>query len=128
MKVAHQCCGICLTPSPSPWGEGGKTPYQTATAKIWPQLKDLSRENRKEKTIAEDILWQKLRNNQFGSKVRRQHVIDNFIIDFAYLNEKLLIEIDGDYHNEPEQKIYDDSRTEYLQQLGYRLMRFNNDE
>ena len=51
------------------------------------------------------------------AKVRRQHVIDGFIIDFAFLNEKLLIEVDGDYHNDPEQKEYDESRTKYLQRL-----------
>jgi len=95
---------------------------------MWPLLKDLSRENRKEKTLAEEKLWQKLRNNQYGAKVRRQHVIDGFIIDFAFLNEKLLIEVDGDYHNDPEQKKYDDSRTEYLNSLGYKLIRFTNDD
>jgi len=124
-----------LTPNPSPLGEGGekqlpdsKAPFRTSDSKMWPLLKDLSRENRKEKTRAEDKLWQKLRNNQYGSKVRRQYVIDGFIIDFAFLNEKLLIEVDGDYHNDPVQKEYDDSRTEYLESLGYRVLRFTNDE
>jgi leucyl-tRNA synthetase len=124
-----------LTPNPSPKGEGEsdatsptKTSYQTGDKNLWPLLKDLSRENRKEKRPAEDKLWQRLRNNQYGSKVRRQHVMNGFIIDFAFLNEKLLIEVDGDYHNDPEQKKYDDSRTDYLQSLGYRLIRFTNDE
>ncbi len=119
---------LSLTPNPSPKVEGDKTSIQTANIKMWPELKDLSRENRKEKTPAEDKLWQKLRNNQFGSKVRRQHVIDGFIIDFAFLKEKLLIEVDGDYHNDPEQKKYDDLRTEYLEDLGYKIVRFTNDE
>jgi leucyl-tRNA synthetase len=117
-----------LTPNPSPEGEGNRSSIKTAESKVWSQLKDLSRENRKEKTLVEDILWQKLRNNQLGSKVRRQHVIETFIIDFAFLNEKLLIEIDGEYHNDPEQKNYDDARTEYLTQFGYKLIRFTNDE
>ncbi|MDQ6902728.1 MAG: class I tRNA ligase family protein, partial [Bacteroidota bacterium] len=51
-----------LTPNPSPAGEGNRSSIRTATSKVWPQLKDLSRENRKEKTPAEDKLWQKLRN------------------------------------------------------------------
>ena len=119
---------ISLTPNPSPKGEGNRSSIKTAEPRVWPQLKDLSRENRKEKTFAEDILWQRLRNNQYGSKVRRQHVIDGFIIDFAFLNEKLLIEVDGGYHDDPEQKAYDDSRTEYLQLSGYRILRFSNDE
>jgi leucyl-tRNA synthetase len=119
---------VSLTPDPPPGGEGKRTSYQTSNLKVWPQLKDLSRENRKEKTLAEDILWQRLKNNQYGSKVRRQHVIDGFIIDFAFLNEKLLIEVDGGYHDDLEQKKYDESRSEYLQQSGYRILRFTNDE
>ncbi len=117
-----------LTPNPSPGGEGNRGSIRTAASKVWPQLKDLSRENRKEKTIAEDILWQELRNNQLGSKVRRQHVIETFIIDFAFLNEKLLIEVDGEYHNDSEQRNYDEAKTEYLAQLGYKLIRFTNKE
>ena len=117
-----------LTPNPSPGGEGNRTSIKAAESGVWLQLKDLSRENRKEKTLSEGLLWQKLRNNQLGSKVRMQHVIETFIIDFAFLNEKLLIEIDGDYHNDPEQKSYDAARTKYLAELGYRLIRFTNDE
>ena len=117
-----------LTPNPSPAGEGSKTPIQTANKDAWPILKDLSRENRRLSTVTEDILWQRLRGNQLGSKVRRQHVIENFIIDFAFLNEKLLIEVDGDYHNDQEQKKYDDSRSAYLMELGYEIMRFKNIE
>ena len=108
--------------------KGTEVQSRLRNRKVWAQLKDLSRENRKEKTFAEDLLWQKLRNNQLGSKVRRQHVIETFIIDFAFMNEKLLIEIDGEYHNDPEQKNYDDARTEYLAELGYKLIRFTNDE
>ena len=117
-----------LAPNPSPAGEGNKTPIQTANKKIWPLLKDLSRENRKSNTVAEDILWQRLRANQLNSKVRRQHVIENFIIDFAFLNEKLLIEVDGGYHDDEEQNKYDNARSQYLSELGYRMIRFTNNE
>lgn len=109
-------------------GEEKLTTRFTADLDKWPALKDLSRENRKEQTPAEDALWQKLRNNQTGHKVRRQHVIGSFIIDFAFLNENLLIEVDGGYHKDPEQKDYDEARTEYLQSLGYKVIRFTNDE
>jgi leucyl-tRNA synthetase len=122
-----------LTPNPSPAGEGNETPrlgnyFQTADRKNWDILKDLSRENRKEKTEAEDILWQELRNNKLGYKVRRQHVIEGFIIDFAFLQRALLIEIDGGYHEDEEQKKYDDARSEFLRASGYRILRFTNDE
>ena len=107
-----------LTPNPSPYGEGDNPVnsiaenenslsghfFQTANKKNWPVLKDLSRENRKKKTEGEDILWQELRNNRLGYKVRRQHVIEGFIIDFAFLQKGILIEIDGEYHEDEEQK------------------------
>jgi leucyl-tRNA synthetase len=122
-----------LTPNPSPHGEGGERLlsghfFQTANKKNWNVLKDLSRENRKAKTDGEDILWQELRNNRLGYKVRRQHVIDGFIIDFAFLQKKLLIEIDGGYHDNEEQKRYDVARTEFLKESGYTVLRFTNEE
>jgi len=122
-----------LTPDPSPHEEGSETSFsghffQTADRKNWDILKNFSRENRKEKTEAEDILWQEVRNNQLGYKVRRQHVIEGFIIDFVFLQKGLLIEIDGGYHENEEQKKYDTSRTEFLEAAGFRILRFTNDE
>ncbi len=118
-----------LTPNPSHKGEGNEPPiFQTSDTKYWPQLKDLSRENRKQNTVAEDILWQQLRNMKVNAKVRRQHVIDGFIIDFAFLNEQLLVEVDGGYHNDASQKEYDETRTKFLNELGFRLMRFTNED
>ncbi len=140
-----------LTPSPSPGGEGEnlspgkdlnfdkssgssekeetrKGTFKTSGNKYWPLLKDFSRENRKNSTVAEDLLWQEFRNNKHGVKARRQHVIEGFIVDLAFLNEKLLVEVDGEYHNDPEQKEYDRQRTECLESLGYRVIRFSNAE
>jgi leucyl-tRNA synthetase len=117
-----------LTPNPSPKGEGNKISIRTTDPDTWKKLKEFARENRKVSTETEDVLWQKLRDNQMGSKVRRQHVIEGFIIDFAFLNEKLLIEIDGDYHNEEMQAQYDEQRTACLHELGYEVLRFSNEE
>ena len=124
-----------LTPNPSPGGEGDAEPsttsnhlFQTADKTRWGVLKDLSRENRKNKTEAEDVLWQELRNNKLGYKVRRQHVIDGFIIDFAFMEFKLLIEVDGDHHEDEEQKRYDEDRTAYLNFKGYKVLRFSNEK
>lgn len=124
-----------LTPNPSPGGEGNNADpahsgkfFPIADKKNWGILKDLSRENRKNKTEAEDFLWQELRNNKLDHKVRRQYVIDGFIIDFAFLEKKLLIETDGGYHNEKEQKEYDKARIEYLMERGYKVIRFTNEQ
>jgi leucyl-tRNA synthetase len=124
-----------LTPNPFPDGEGNSAQsafsgnfFQTADKKKWNILKDLSRENRKKKTEAEDIVWQELRNSRLGHKVRRQHVIDGFIIDFAFLQKRILIEIDGSYHEGEDQKEYDDARTDFLKESGYKVLRFTNEQ
>ena len=120
-----------LIPNPFPSGEGSNESghfFKTADSYYWKILKEYGRENRKNQTEAENILWQHVRNNQLNSKVRRQHAIEGFIVDFAFLREYLVIEIDGDYHNEDEQKNYDDARTEYLKEFGFLLLRFSNEE
>ena len=74
------------------------------------------------------MLWEELRNNKLGYKVRRQHVVDGFIIDFAFLQKMLLVEVDGGYHEDDDQKKYDEARTEFLKAAGYYLLRFTNNE
>ena len=83
---------------------------------------------RKEHTDAENILWQHLRNDQLGVKFRRQHPIDSYIVDFISLQQKLIIEIDGDYHDTQEQKELDDERTKTLNDIGFGVIRFTNKE
>ncbi|MEO7394089.1 MAG: DUF559 domain-containing protein, partial [Chitinophagaceae bacterium] len=123
------------SPLPSPGGEGtwqdhpNEKFFKTADSKNWQTLKQYGRENRKNPTEAEDILWQRLRNNQLDVKVRRQHTIQGYIADFVFLEVKLVVEVDGEYHNEEEeQKIYDDARTKFLTQFGLELIRFTNEE
>ncbi len=103
-------------------------PYQTANKELWAKLKNLSRDNRKTPTEAENILWQELRNKKTGFKIRRQHAIDVFIADFICIRKKVVIEVDGEYHNDPEQKAYDEQRTFVLNELGFDVIRFFNNE
>jgi leucyl-tRNA synthetase len=121
-----------LTPNPSPRGEGSNELsgryFKTADKDNWQTLKEFGRENRKEATVAEDTLWQRIRNNQLGVKVRRQHNIQGYIVDFALMEIKLVIEIDGAYHNEEEQASYDKGRENFLEEQGYKLLRFSNEE
>jgi len=118
--------------SPDEKNDDDKTPsgnyYKTADNYYWNILKEFGRENRKNQTEAENILWQRLRNNQVGTKVRRQHAIQGYIVDFVLLQVNLVIEVDGDYHNNEEQKRYDDARTGYLKEFNLHLLRFTNDE
>ena len=92
-----------------------------------PKILQAARELRQPQTPAKQKLWSRLRNRQLnGLKIRRQHPIDRFIIDFYCAEAKLCIEIDGDSH--AEQVEYDQARTEYLYERGYSVIRFTNGE
>ena len=86
-----------------------------------------ARSLRASQTDAEQILWHRLRNRRLhGWRFRRQHEIDLFIVDFVCPDAALIVELDGGQHGE--QLIYDEARTRKLQDLGYRVLRFwNND-
>jgi len=93
---------------------------------------DKARGLRKRMTRSERILWQELRNKKLGVKFRRQmpFVFEDyhFITDFYCSEKKLIIEVDGDIHNEQEIKGYDEFREDIFKQEGYRVIRFKNNE
>jgi very-short-patch-repair endonuclease len=91
--------------------------------RIHPAIRQFARELRQPQTPAETTLWQHLRSRNLNYKFRRQHPID-----FYCAEAKLLIEIDGVSHLEKEQREYDKSRTEYLEALGYKVIRFTNND
>ena len=63
-----------------------------------------------------------------GLKFRRQCPLGCYIVDFICIEEKLIIELDGGQHNENRQRDYDERRTEFLNGLGFKVIRFwNND-
>ncbi|NOY98173.1 MAG: DUF559 domain-containing protein [Chloroflexi bacterium] len=96
--------------------------------RIYPPVLQRSRELRHPLTPVEATLWRHLRNRKLGYKFRRQHPIDRFIVDFYCAKVKLCIEIDGGHHTESEQHECDEARTEYLETLGYHMIRFTNDD
>ncbi len=79
-------------------------------------------------TDAERFLWDHLSGNAFGVRFRRQHIIDNYIVDFVCLSKQLVIEVDGGYHFEDKQKELDEIRTKHLRELGFDELRFTNEE
>ena len=84
---------------------------------------------RENMTEAETILWEKLKDNQFlGLKFRRQHPIHKYIGDFYCHKLKLIIEIDGKYHDQSAQIENDIERTKDLQFNDVKLIRFKNEE
>ncbi|TAG54917.1 MAG: DUF559 domain-containing protein [Cytophagales bacterium] len=117
-----------LTPNPSPTERGTLIPnFATTSEEKWKYLKEFARNNRKNSTEAEDLIWQELRNQKLDVKFRRQHAISDFIVDFVCIDKKLVIEIDGEIHLEKDQKLYDEYRTSVLNELGYSELRFTND-
>ncbi|MBC7439353.1 MAG: DUF559 domain-containing protein, partial [Flavobacterium sp.] len=119
-------------PRPLSKGEGSLASdfkYKTANPAIANHLVNFARENRKNPTDSENILWQEIRNSNLGFKFRRQHYIGNFITDFACLEKKLVIEVDGEYHNTKEQIELDKGRTQEIEQkFGFKICRFKNIE
>ena len=93
-------------------------------------IRDVSRDLRKSMTASEKILWERIRNKKLeGFKIRRQHPISfNYIVDFYCAEKKLIIEVDGDIHLTNEVKLNDELRTTNLESLGYKLIRFTNNE
>ena len=132
-------------PDPSPVGRGEDTlgsagrgevagpeifegrPFFNAKPEKWKFLKEFARNNRKEPTRAEKLLWEQLRGKKIlDVKFRRQHAIQDFIADFVSLDKQLVIEVDGDIHTH--QQEYDELRTDYLNANGFEVIRFTNDQ
>ena len=85
-----------------------------------------ARELRKNMTDAEELVWQLLRSEQLGFKFRKQHPVGHYIADFACLEKKLIIELDGGQHNETTAIKKDEKRTAFLEQQGFTVLRFWN--
>ena len=103
-------------------------PYELAERVLYPLLKEDAKRMRKHPTQAEDILWGMLRKKQLGVKFNRQYIIECYIVDFVCLEKQLIIEVDGKYHDTEYQRGYDEQRTQILNNLGFRVLRFVNEE
>ena len=79
-------------------------------------------------TLEEKKLWEFLRKKPNDFKFRRQHPFGHYVLDFYCHKVKLAIEIDGKYHELPKQKILDANRTNEINQMGLKELRFTNQE
>ena len=102
--------------------------FETTDASTYQLLLDKAREMRKNPTEAEAVLWNYLSDNKMGVHFRRQHPVYGYIPDFVCLSEKIIIEIDGGYHFEGEQLEKDAERTRQLNEEGFIVLRFTNEE
>lgn len=90
-------------------------------------LKNYRKEIRNNPTKAESMLWKALQKRQLdGRKFRRQHSLGNYIVDFYCPEEKLIVELDGEVHNNFINAAYDDKRTLDLKAFGTKILRFEN--
>ena len=130
--AAHAFGVECLTPDPSPVGRGESLRSgayrETAAEADYPFLKERAREMRKKPTQAEDVLWQALRNEGIGYKFRRQHPFGEYIADFICFETSVVIEVDGGYHQTPEQSNSDMLRDIFFRKKGFDVLRISNDE
>lgn len=93
------------------------------------EIDNNARELRKNMTLQERKLWKFLRNRSVNNcRFRRQFPVGNYIVDFICREKRLIIELDGGQHNEDKNIIYDAKRTKFLENEGYKVIRFwNND-
>ena len=107
------------SPQSSRWGEMKRSYTQ--------QTLERAKTLRQYQTDAEGLLWHYLRNKQLdGYNFRRQQPIGPYIVDFACMSRKLVIELDGGQH--AEQHTYDKKHDDYLRGKGYRILHFWNNE
>lgn len=91
-------------------------------------LKEYAQKNRNNETLAEGLLWGYLRAGKMGVVFKRQHIIGPYIADFCCLTERLVIEVDGGYHQLPDQQESDVQREAWLYEHGFTVLRFSNEE
>ncbi|MGY3546913.1 very-short-patch-repair endonuclease [Bradyrhizobium sp. USDA 4472] len=91
------------------------------------RFKSRARRLRESQTSAEAKLWQALRNRQLARwKFRRQHPVDQYVVDLAALDGKLIIEVDGVTHSSPSEIERDEAGTKVLEACGFLVIRVSN--
>ena len=90
-----------------------------------PLLSDRARTMRRNPTPAERLVWSRVRRRQLGERVRRQEPIGQYIADFACISKGIVVEIDGDTHQDA---TADRARDDAMAEHGFRVLRFWNSE
>ena len=91
-------------------------------------LKEYAKSNRSNMTEAESAFWSLTKGKAFGERCIRQHIIGDYIVDFLFRKSKLVVEIDGEYHDTYQQQKKDLQRTKDLCREGYKVFRITNAE
>jgi len=107
---------------------GTRPEYYTTSVENWKILQPIAKELRHNQTEAENKLWQAVRRNSTGYKIKRQQVVDGYIADFICIEKRVIIEVDGEIHLNSENKKRDEERSRILETQGYQIIRFTNEE
>jgi len=102
--------------------------WQVADTIDYGLLKQNAKDNRHDQTEAESAFWQLAKGSGFGEKCRRQYIIGQYLVDFFFRKSMLIVELDGGYHFTEEQQKEDAIRQDWLEHMGYRIIRFKNEE
>lgn len=92
------------------------------------KLKPIRRKLRSNSTPCEVLLWTEIRREKLDVKFRRQYSVGKFVLDFYCPKLKLALEVDGFHHQKKDVKAYDKTRQKFLESLGVRIIRINNNE
>lgn len=108
---------------------GGRAREGENKLKLNPKLLEYAKSMRHDATDAEHLMWQILRAQRFMNlKFRRQHVIEPYIVDFYCHELSLVVELDGGQHNTDVGLACDNGRTQFLEALGLKVIRYWNDD
>jgi very-short-patch-repair endonuclease len=117
---------LAALPDPPRNGEGDRAKRGGGGAQraIRPEV-SLARRQRREMSLPEVLLWQRLRRDALGGRVRRQHPIGCYVVDFYIATLGLVIELDGQVHSAPTAIAHDRRKDQFLAENGYRVVRIN---
>ena len=102
--------------------------WQVADNIDYSLLKENAKRNRNNPTEAESAFWQIVKSGGLGVKCRRQYIIGQYIVDFFFRESLLIVELDGGYHQSIPQRQADIIRQKWLEEKGYKVIRFTNEE
>ena len=102
--------------------------WQVATVIDYALLKENAKANRDFPTDAENVFWSLAKSSGLGEKCRRQYIIGDYIVDFFFRKSLVIVEIDGGYHFTEEQQQADKYRQSWLENNGYTILRFSNEQ
>ena len=115
-----------VTPNPPRHGEGDRGAKRRGGGGVWkirhPEVY-MARKNRREMTLPQVLLWQRLKGDKAGVAFRKQHPIGPYIVDFYCSTGRLVVEVDGERH--ANQQADDAERDRFLRENGYQVLRVN---